>query len=244
MIEAARQLAAMEPPAAPGVPGRLIQLAGQALWALPQGALYWPDEGMLIVADLHLEKGSSFARRGIFLPPYDTQATLAMLAALVLQLAPRVVVALGDSFHDRHAAERLDDLAQKDLAVLQKGRDWIWITGNHDPEPPRGLSGISASDLCIGPLSLRHEPAPGAGDGEIAGHLHPVGKIRVRGRTIRRRCFACDGRRMVLPAFGAYTGGLNVRDSAFKSLFTAELTAWLIGEEQVYPISRRKLLGD
>ncbi|MFD1333582.1 phosphoesterase, partial [Methylopila musalis] len=121
------------------------------------------------------------------------------------------------------------------LAALQVGRDWIWIAGNHDPEPPAGCGGEAKAEMRLGPLTLRHEPAAGPAPGEIAGHLHPAAKVSVRGRNVRRRCFATDGARLVMPAFGAYTGGLNVRDAAFAGLFQpASFAAWMLGDEGVY----------
>ncbi|MFC7053397.1 ligase-associated DNA damage response endonuclease PdeM [Hansschlegelia quercus] len=221
-----------------------ISVAGVALVADVAGALYEPSSSALIVADLHLEKGSSYARRGQFLPPYDTATTLGRLAQLIDTYRPRAVIALGDSFHDRAAPARLNEADRVSLAALQNGRDWIWVAGNHDPEPPAGCGGESLAVMSLGALTLRHEPSAGA-QGELAGHLHPVAKIEVRGRRLRRRCFATDGARVVLPAFGAYAGGLNVRDAAFGSLFRpGALTAWMLGEEGVYAIPTHGLRPD
>lgn len=215
-----------------------LLVAGVALVADPAGALYEPRAGALVVADLHLEKGSSFARRGQFLPPYDTATTLGRLALLVETYRPRVVIALGDSFHDRGGPARLGDADRASIAALQRGRDWIWIAGNHDPDAPDGCGGEAIAEMRLGALTLRHEPKAGAADGELAGHLHPVAKVAVRGRGVRRRCFATDGARVVLPAFGAYAGGLNVRDAAFGGLFAADaLTAWMLGNAGVYAIA-------
>ena len=154
--------------------------------------IYWPEQGLLAVADLHLEKGSSFAARGVLLPPYDTAATLARLAALIARYAPRVVVALGDSFHDGRGPARLADTDRATLRSLQRGRDWVWITGNHDPDPAEGIGGRFLSTLKLGALTFRHEPLENAG-GEIAGHLHPIARVSRRGRAVSRRCFAGDG---------------------------------------------------
>jgi DNA ligase-associated metallophosphoesterase len=209
------------------------------------GALYWPEEGLLVVADLHLEKGSSFATRGVLLPPYDTAATLARLGALIARYAPRTVITLGDSFHDGGGPQRVhaDDRAM--LAGLQRGRDWIWIAGNHDPEPVDGLGGTSAAMLVVGPLVFRHAPERSTCAGEIAGHLHPVARVSGRGRTVSRRCFATDGARMVMPAFGAYAGGLNIRHAAFADVFGAPtFTAHLLGEGRLYAIAARRCLRD
>jgi DNA ligase-associated metallophosphoesterase len=222
-----------------------VSVAGVALVADCAGALYWPDEGLLAVADLHLEKGSSFATRGVLLPPYDTAATLAKLGALVARYAPRYVVALGDSFHDGDGPQRVSEDDRAMLGALQRGRDWIWIAGNHDPEPVRDLGGVSAAMFAIGPLVFRHAPEREEADGEIAGHLHPVARVNGRGRTVSRRCFATDGKRMVMPAFGAYTGGLNIRSAPFAEVFgTFKFMAHMLGDARIYAISAQRCLGD
>lgn len=234
-----------QPPS--GSPGTecALAVAGVSLIADCAGALYWQEQGVLAVADLHLEKGSSFARRGVLLPPYDTAATLTRLSRLVVRYAPRAVVALGDSFHDGDGPARLGEGDRATLAALQRGRDWIWIAGNHDPHPVSGLGGVSAAMLAIGALVFRHEPAPGAAVGEIAGHLHPVARMSMRGRTVSRRCFASDRERVVMPAFGAYAGGLNVRDRAFAEVFgTLGFTAHLLGEQQLYSVAAKRCLCD
>jgi DNA ligase-associated metallophosphoesterase len=222
-----------------------VVLAGVTLVADRAGALYWPEEGLLAVADLHLEKGSSFAARGVLLPPYDTAATLARLSHLLLRYAPRTVIALGDSFHDGGGPARIAESDRALIGLLQRGRDWIWIAGNHDPEPVEGLGGASAASIAIGALVFRHQPQPGPAEGEIAGHLHPVARVSARGRTLSRRCFATDGRRMVMPAFGAYAGGLNVRDRAFADVFgTLAFTAHLLGDGRLYAVAAKRCLGD
>jgi DNA ligase-associated metallophosphoesterase len=222
-----------------------VTVAGVALVADCTGALYWPEEGLLAVADLHLEKGSSFATRGVLLPPYDTAATLAKLGALVARYAPRYVVALGDSFHDGDGPQRVSEDDRAMIGALQRGRDWIWIAGNHDPEPVRDLGGVSAAMFAIGPLVFRHAPEREEADGEIAGHLHPVARVNGRGRTVSRRCFATDGKRMVMPAFGAYTGGLNIRSAPFAEVFgTFKFMAHMLGDARIYAISAQRCLGD
>ncbi len=222
-----------------------ICLAGVALVADPAGALYWPDERLLVVADLHLEKGSAFAARGVLLPPYDTATTLARLARLVERYAPRLVIALGDSFHDGGGPARMDGGSRVALKALQRGRDWVWIAGNHDPDRCEGIGGGFADVLAVGALSFRHRPAAAASDGEIAGHLHPVARITRRGRAVSRRCFAADARRLVMPAFGAYAGGLNVRDRAIVSLFGApSFTAHLLGTGRLYAVPAARCLAD
>src|SRR5690348_15561798 len=190
---------------------RKLSVCGIDFEADLSGAIYWPEERTLVVADLHLEKGSSFAARGVLLPPYDTTATLARLAKLSERYRPTLVVTLGDSFHDGGGAARMPEAARAMLKVLQRGRDWLWLAGNHDPDPPQGVGGGVASELAMGVLAFRHQPSPQRYDGEIAGHLHPMARVARRGPGIARRCFAADGKRLVMPAFGAYAGGLNVR---------------------------------
>lgn len=225
--------------------GVLIRVGGVDLIADVSGALWWSEERLLAVADLHLEKGSAFAARGTLLPPYDTRRTLERLDAVIGRLRPRMVACLGDSFHDDGAAARLPEGERVCLARLVGGSDWIWIAGNHDPEPVRDLGGISAAMFGIGPLVFRHAPERDDAVGEIAGHLHPVARVNGRGRTVSRRCFATDGKRMVMPAFGAYTGGLNIRNAAFADVFgTFKFMAHMLGEGRIYAISAQRCLGD
>jgi DNA ligase-associated metallophosphoesterase len=220
-----------------------IAIAEVALVADPDGVLYWPEQGLLAVADLHLEKGSSFAARGQLLPPYDTAATLARLARLIARYAPRCVIALGDSFHDGGGPARLSRDDRESLRALQRGRDWVWVTGNHDPEPAENIGGAFHATHTIGALTFRHLPAGTAG--EISGHLHPVARVAHRGRAVSRRCFAADDTRMVMPAFGAYTGGLNVRDAVFCELFgTLKFAAHMLGESRLYTFAAKRCLPD
>jgi len=220
----------------------LIAIAGEAALADPRGALVLPDHGLLVVSDLHLEKGSAAARRGSLLPPYDTGATLDLLAAVIAAHRPKTVVSLGDSFHDDGGAARMPAPYRERLAALMAGREWIWIAGNHDPAAPAGLPGMVAQEVAVGALRLRHEPAPGAPPGEIAGHLHPGATVVQRGRAVRRRCFATDGDRLVMPAFGAFTGALNVLDRAYDGLFCREsLVAHMLGEARVYAVPGHRL---
>jgi hypothetical protein len=219
-------------------------VCGIELEADLSGALYWPEESTLVVADLHLEKGSSFAARGVLLPPYDTAATLALLDRVIARHAPRLVIALGDSFHDGGGPARVMPQDRATLAGLQRGRDWVWIAGNHDPDPAQDVGGAFAKSVSIDPLTFRHEPTEGAADGEIAGHLHPSARIAQRGLAVTRRCFAASERRMILPAFGAYTGGLNIRDRAFVRVFGAlAFTAHLIGERRLYAFAAARCLA-
>ena len=220
-----------------------VAVAGIALVADPDGALYWPEHGLLAVADLHLEKGSSFAARGQLLPPYDTAATLARFARLITHYAPRAVVALGDSFHDGGGPARLSMEDRDNLLALQRGRDWIWITGNHDPDPAANIGGAFHATVTLGVLTFRHRPTGVAG--EVAGHLHPVARVSQRGRAVSRRCFAADATRLVMPAFGAFTGGLNIRDAAFADLFgTLKFTAHMLGEGRLYSFAAKRCLPD
>jgi DNA ligase-associated metallophosphoesterase len=213
-----------------------MTVSGVSFTADLSGALYWDDERLLVVSDLHLEKGSSFAMRGVLLPPHDTTETLARLDEVVARYQPRAVIALGDSFHDREAHDRLSAAHRATLATLQTGRDWIWIVGNHDPDLPRDLGGSIASDVGIGPVVFRHEPTGAAG--EIAGHLHPKARVSRRGRSVERRCFASDGERAIMPAFGAYTGGLSIRDLAFAAIFKSlEFTAHVLGDNRMHAIA-------
>jgi DNA ligase-associated metallophosphoesterase len=214
----------------------VMEVAGVAFVADLSGALFWEDESLLVVSDLHLEKGSSFATRGVLLPPYDTVATLSRLAAVVARHDPRMVIALGDSFHDRDAHDRLSAPDRDAIAALQARRDWIWISGNHDPALPSELGGVVANEVAVGGIAFRHEPTGAAG--EIAGHLHPKARVSRRGRSMERRCFACDGMRAVMPAFGAYTGGLSIRDAAFARIFqTPGLMAYVLGDVRLHSIA-------
>jgi len=213
----------------------LVGLAGECALCDPCGALHFPELGLLAVSDLHLEKGSAIARRGVLIPPYDTAATLARLAGVVARYRPRIVVSLGDSFHDGWGAERLPAPFRGTLEAMMAGRDWFWIAGNHDPDAPADLPGETVKELAIGALRFRHEPARDGAEGEVAGHLHPCARIVQRGRSVRRRCFAGDGSRIIMPAFGAYTGSLNVLDRAYHGLFRAEtLMAYMLGADRVF----------
>src|ERR1051326_9082274 len=209
-----------------------IRLNGEVLVPDLSGALWWPQRRTLIVADMHLEKGSSFARLGQFLPPYDSRTTLGRLAAAAARRDAARIIALGDSFHDRRAAERLDGESRRVLADLAATRHFIWIAGNHDPDPPDWTPGTIAAEWREGGLTFRHEPSALFADGEVAGHLHPCARIAKWGRSVRRRCFAADGARMVLPAFGAFAGGLDVGEAAIASLFAGAFHAYMLGTER------------
>jgi DNA ligase-associated metallophosphoesterase len=213
-----------------------IDIAGMRLIADLSGALFWEEQSLLVVSDLHLEKGSSFASRGVLLPPYDTAATLGRLAAVIARHDPRMVIALGDSFHDRSAHRRLSAPDREAIAALQARRDWIWISGNHDPALPPDLGGTVATEVAIGPIVFRHEPTGAAG--EIAGHLHPKARVATRARSLERRCFVSDGDHAILPAFGAYSGGLSIRDAAFAKIFrTPGFMAHVLGDLRLHTIA-------
>jgi uncharacterized protein len=225
----------------------VFSLAGVTMLADPSGALFLPSEQTLIVADLHLEKGSAYARRGQPLPPYDSAATLNQLARLIERHQPNRVIALGDSVDDPQAWERLAGTDRTLLeALVARVDDWLWIAGNHDPEPPVNVPGRSAQDALLGSLVLRHEPGGqlAEGQGEIAGHLHPAARVIGQGASARRPAFATDGRRLILPAFGAYAGGLCLSASPFKALFRrADMMAYVCGRSRVFRVAGSSVLG-
>ena len=210
----------------------------------PGGALWLPEWDALVVADLHFEKASHFAEAGYFVPPYDTGRTLDALEAMIGRRRPALVVSLGDAFHDTRGPGRMRLPDRVRLEAMMVGRDWLWVTGNHDPEPPEGMGGDTVDALCLGPLTLRHEPTSGPARGEVVGHLHPIARLGRGRRGVRRPCFACDGERLVLPAVGAFTGGLNLCDRAFDPLFERRrLVAHMLGEGRVYSVSGAALCG-
>ncbi|KGD86375.1 metallophosphatase [Rhizobium sp. YS-1r] len=210
----------------------------------PLGSLYLPETGMLVVSDLHLEKGAAFARRGMLLPPYDTIATLNILAAVVNRYDPKIVVSLGDNFHDRKGSEHLPEELRSLITAMARGRDWIWINGNHDPDGTVDLPGTCADELFYGGLAFRHEPSLISGKGEIAGHLHPAATVRRREKSVRRPCFASDGSRLLMPAFGVLAGGLDLRHKAMRGLFDHEkLVAHLLGRDRIYSVRYNNLIG-
>lgn len=208
------------------------------------GALWLATERALVVADLHLEKGSSYAARGQMLPPYDTRETLKRLAAEVEALAPALVVLLGDTFHDRKSEARLAADDAERLKELARGRTLVWVVGNHDADGPRLLPGETAGELELCGLTLRHEPRAGPQPGEVSGHLHPAARVKATRGSVRRRCFITDSERAILPAFGAYAGGLNVRDKAFDGLFARPPLAGALGRGRVHAVGWRSLVGD
>jgi DNA ligase-associated metallophosphoesterase len=224
--------------------GLRLLLRGLEIVCRPTGVLWLEAQSVLIVADLHLEKGSSFARRGQMLPPYDTGETLTRLEAEVECLSPRMIVFLGDSFHDGGGEERLAACDHARLEVLARGRALLWLAGNHDRTAPRGLPGDVATQFSIAGFDLVHEPTVAPDGLEIAGHLHPCAKVRGKAATVRRRCFVTDGHRIILPAFGAYTGGLNVRDIAFGPLMRRPPLAVVLGNDRAHAIGWKSLERD
>ncbi len=196
----------------------VFRLGSVELAALSCGAVYWPAEQMLLVADLHLEKGAAFARRGWLLPPHDSLETLGRLIAAVERTGARMVAALGDSFHDSAGARLMASDARALVDRLMGLAELIWVTGNHDGETAGGLGGRVVPELLVGGVCLRHEAVPGFSRAEISGHFHPKVRVPLRtGRQVSRPCLALAGERLVLPAYGAYAGGLSVDDRAFVS---------------------------
>jgi DNA ligase-associated metallophosphoesterase len=218
----------------------LLQFAGHTFEPLPSGALHWPAERTLLVADLHLEKLSSYASRVRLLPPYDTALTLKRLEADVERTGAREVIALGDSFHRDEGASTLSDADRLRLLALLGRTRWTWISGNHDPAP-HGFGAAVTSLERVG-LTLTHVPRRGP-EALVAGHLHPAATVHVNGRSARRPCFVHDGRTLVLPAYGSATGTLNIVDPAFAGLFDwSALEVVMIGRGRVYPVHPRRLI--
>jgi DNA ligase-associated metallophosphoesterase len=224
--------------------GLATRVAGAAVVMRASGALWLQGARTLVVADLHLEKGSAYAARGQMLPPYDTRETLGRLEAEVAALTPASVVLLGDTFHDRKSEARLASDDADRLRALATGRRLIWVIGNHDADGPQALPGEAVGEWHVDGLSLRHEPRPGDQRGEVAGHLHPAARVLTPRGAVRCRCFITDGQRAILPAFGAYAGGLNVRDAAFGGLFIRDPLAGALGPARVRAIGWRQLASD
>ena len=241
-----------------------INFMGEQLYCDHGGALFWLRKNCLIVSDLHLEKGAAMAARGTLVPPYDTGDTLDRLEKSVAFWKPETIISLGDSFHRHDSANKLPTCYRARLENIVNNCRWIWIAGNHDPHAPTHMGGINLDEFNLGPINFRHQQRrllsrsamAGAdetniqGDlfeihtGEISGHLHPAAIIHRQGKRLRRRCFAADHQRLIMPAFGAYTGGLNVKSQPFHGLFdTPNLCVWMLGRERVYKISGSRLSG-
>jgi len=210
-----------------------LHIGAERLMLDPGGAVVWPAQKLLAVADLHLEKGSAAAVKGSLLPPWDSATTLDRLVLMVRRHKPATTVLLGDSFHDRDGSRRLRPAERERLAVLAAATELVWVLGNHDPEAPAGLPGMVVTELAVGKLVFRHQASPGAGD-EISGHFHPKASVPARGATVCRPCFVADARRLILPALGAYTGGLDVHDPAIAGLFPRGGRVFLLGQQRLF----------
>jgi DNA ligase-associated metallophosphoesterase len=210
-----------------------LHLVGEPVLLDPLGAMVWPARRLLAVADLHLEKGSAAALRGSLLPPWDTHTTLERLALLLRRHRPEIVVAVGDSFHDGEGADRLEAADAARLARMTEAARFVWVLGNHDPAPPAGIGGEAVEEFAADPFIFRHQGGV-SGNGEICGHHHPKATITARGGAITRPCFVTDGHRLMLPAIGAYTGGLDVRDPAIGALFPRGGRVFLLGRERLF----------
>jgi DNA ligase-associated metallophosphoesterase len=216
----------------------IIHFAGQMFEPLPSGALYWPAERALLVADLHLEKMSSFAKRGSLLPPYDTAMTLRRLAADLAYTRAETVISLGDSFHRDEGTTTLLDADRLQLDGLMEQAQWIWLSGNHDPRP-HALGGKCLPHLEHRGLTLTHHPRRGV----VAGHLHPAARVVINGRSVRRACFVYDSATMILPAYGSSAGNINILSAPFATLFNwPELEVTMLGRDRLYPVSRKRLV--
>ena len=220
-----------------------VGIAGERVILDPRGVAFLTEHRTLVVSDLHLEKGSAFARRGALLPPYDTMATLTRLSPILREYRPARIVSLGDGFHDTAGARLITGEAADLLASMAASVCWIWIRGNHDPVLPSTLPGDVLDELRVGRLRLRHMPSPEE-DGQIAGHLHPKARIAGRRRRVSRPCFVEDGHRLLMPAFGSYTGGLNVLDPAISGLFSAGCVVHVLGERKLHRPALQQLLPE
>lgn len=226
--------AAAQPPAQATLD---VRVAGMDAVLDPSGALFWPAQRLMVVSDLHLETGSSYARTGQMLPPYDTRITLARLIDAIERHRPERVISLGDTFHDRGGVERLqaDDRAVVDALTARAA--FVWITGNHEGDCAAALAGTVCAELTVAGVTFRHIPSAPLEGVEVAGHLHPAARIAVKGRTMKRRAFVGCDRRLVMPAFGCLTGGLSVADPAFAALWpVSRPRLHLCGKTRVYAV--------
>ncbi|SMQ58193.1 putative phosphoesterase [Devosia lucknowensis] len=220
----------------------LLRFAGHNFEPLPSGALYWRSRETLLVADLHLEKMASFARRGQMLPPYDTAMTLTRLETDLRRTGARRLVALGDSFHRPDSAGLLTPADRMRLDAITETVECLWLSGNHDPVP-HSIGGICLPELELDGLFLTHEPQKGR-TGLVAGHLHPAARIAMDGRSTRKPCFVHDSRLLILPAYGSSTGAINILSQAFLGLFHwPALEVVMLGRERAYPVPVKRLVG-
>lgn len=219
--------------------GYEFSFCGIRLAALPSGALWWPGERLLCVSDLHLGKSERLARRGgILLPPYDTRETLKRLKRDVEACAPGTVVCLGDNFDDQAAAAALPDDEKGALRAIMEGRRWVWLAGNHDPGAAP-LAGQHAAEFPVNGLTFRHIARNERQTGEVSGHFHPKVRVPTRARALSRPCFLLDRERLILPAYGTYTGGLWADNAALRRLVDASGIAILTGRQALaVPLSR------
>jgi DNA ligase-associated metallophosphoesterase len=219
-----------------------IHLGGERFMLDPAGVLFWPSRRLLCASDLHLEKGSHFAAAGRgFVPPYDTRETLGKLRLALSRWRPERLLLLGDSFHDARGALRLaaDDAAL--LRHLLDGLEVVWVLGNHDPEPPPGLPGLSVLEWRDGAFAFRHQAPAGTVAGvEVSGHFHPKATVPTRCGGVCRPCFVADAHRLVMPAFGAFTGGLDAGDPAVASLFPRGARLFLLGRDRLFSMPARR----
>lgn len=213
-----------------------LEFCGSTLVLDPAGAIWWPAPRTLIVSDLHLEKGSAAARRGRLVPPWDSAATLSALARLVARFSPARVLALGDSFHDDGGPARLSAADRAQLGALTACAQFVWVQGNHDPAPPAGIGGVAVPEFAEAGLSFRHQAQRGAA-GEISGHFHPKARVPTRVGGVTRACFVADTRKIILPAFGAYTGGLDATSPAIAGHFPQGAMLHLLGEMRIFSFS-------
>jgi DNA ligase-associated metallophosphoesterase len=217
-----------------------ISFGGHGFEAAGEAALYWPALNALLVADLHLEKASSYAMGGQFLPPYDSRATLEELAGLARKYAAEAIYCLGDNFHDDGGEARLEDEAARLLRQLTASHDWRWIVGNHDPGIAANWGGVVHDELCLNGIVLRHEAEPRDPRPELSGHFHPKFRQEIRGRLVSRRCFVRSSTKLILPAFGALTGGLDADDSVIGEACEGYATEALVpaaGRVLCFPLS-------
>lgn len=222
----------------------IFDFAGEQFQMLADRALFWPARGTLIVADLHLEKASWYAAHGQPLPPYDSHDTLDRLARLAADTGARAIWCLGDSFHDRDAAARIAPAVAERLARQARATTLVWIAGNHDGLTAGAWGGEVVDELAAGGIIFRHQSMAGETRPEISGHFHPKLRLSVRGRGVARPCFAGDGQRLILPAFGSLTGGLDVDHAAIATNFSGPYRAMLVARSRLLSIPCGEATGN